>query len=162
MADNVSKAIRSQIMARVKDKNTKPELLLRKAIFKQGFRYRLHVKTLPGKPDIVLARYRAVIFINGCFWHWHGCPRSRLPADNREYWRTKIARNCNRDVENYKRLQDAGWRILIIWECALKKSSLIEAVELTRAYLVGTDSFCVIEPAQSEPRSALIRRTYLV
>lgn len=145
MADNVDKETRSRIMARVGGKNTVPEIALRKAIFCQGFRYRLHVSALPGKPDIVLPRYRAAIFINGCFWHWHGCRHSRLPSSNVAYWEVKIGRNRERDQVNYAKLLSDGWRVLIIWECALKKSNITEAACLTRDYLNGDDIFCVIE-----------------
>ena len=124
MTDTVTKEVRSQIMARVPCKDTKPELLLRKALFARGLRYRLHSSKLPGKPDLVFPRYKTVLFVNGCLWHWHGCNRSRMPKTNVDYWLAKITRNQRRDSENYLALTAKGWRILIVWECAIKLSSL--------------------------------------
>ncbi|OFW98599.1 MAG: very short patch repair endonuclease [Alphaproteobacteria bacterium RIFCSPHIGHO2_12_FULL_63_12] len=112
---------RSEIMRAVKAKDTKPEIALRKALFSKGFRYRLHVKTLPGRPDIVFPKHRAVIFVHGCFWHGHDCVRgARAPKTNAEYWRSKIARNRKRDHDAIVALQRHGWRIKISWECDLK------------------------------------------
>lgn len=124
MADTVSKAIRSRIMARVRGANTKPEIALRKVLFARGFRYGLHGRRLPGKPDLVSPKYKAVIFVHGCFWHWHGCARCRMPVSNADYWRAKIARNRARDDAHVAELQLLGWRVLIVWECALKARML--------------------------------------
>ncbi len=107
-------------MSRVGSKDTKPELLIRKGLHALGFRYRLHVKDLPGKPDLVFPKYCSLIFVNGCFWHGHLCNLYRFPKSNIEYWRGKIRRNVERDASNVTRLNDTGWRILIIWECATK------------------------------------------
>lgn len=120
MADTVSPEKRSDVMSRVRSKDTKPELLIRKGLHALGFRYRLHAKNLPGKPDLVFAKYRSLIFVNGCFWHGHLCDLYRFPKSNTEYWKGKIKRNVERDAANLKRLNDTGWRILIIWECAIK------------------------------------------
>lgn len=120
MTDTVSPAKRSDVMSRVRSTDTKPELLIRKGLHALGFRYRLHAKDLPGKPDLVFPRYKALIFVNGCFWHGHDCNLYRFPKSNTEYWKGKIARNVERDASNIKRLKDAGWRILVIWECATK------------------------------------------
>ncbi|MCE2472549.1 MAG: DNA mismatch endonuclease Vsr, partial [Anaerolineae bacterium] len=106
MTDTVSPEKRSQVMARVGSKDTKPELLIRKGLHARGFRYRLHVKSLPGKPDLVFPRYKSVIQINGCFWHGHACPRCRMPSSNTEYWNRKIARNMERDISNRQSLLD--------------------------------------------------------
>lgn len=133
-------------MRRVRAKDTKPEVALRKMLFSLGLRYRLHVKELFGTPDIVLARYRSVIFINGCFWHWHGCRRSRMPAENAQYWKTKIERNKIRDRANYQKLFSDQWRVLVIWECALKKSCIDDAGRLAAEWIKGKDSFGIIEP----------------
>jgi len=107
-------------MSKVRSKDTKPELQIRRGLYALGFRYRLHVSDLPGKPDLVFPRYKAVIFVNGCFWHGHSCSLYRFPKSNTDYWTEKIKRNVERDTSNIKRLTDAGWRILIIWECATK------------------------------------------
>ncbi len=119
--DVFSKEKRAEIMRRVKGANTKPEMIVRKALFAIGHRYRLNVKDLPGKPDIVLKKHRTVIFIHGCFWHGHNCKRgARIPKTNREYWEQKIARNKARDAKNQKALKDLGWRVITVWECTLK------------------------------------------
>ncbi|HOP20163.1 MAG TPA: very short patch repair endonuclease [Parvularculaceae bacterium] len=112
---------RSEVMRAVKGANTKPELKLRKALFARGFRYRLHARDLPGKPDLVFPRYRSVIFINGCFWHGHDCARgARVPKSNRDYWLAKVARNKARDEDIVKALAALGWRAYIVWECSLQ------------------------------------------
>ena len=121
MADVHSKETRSYNMSRIKNHNTKPEIIVRKYLFHRGFRYRINVKNLPGKPDIVLPRYKIVIFINGCFWHKHeGCPYFVIPKTRTEWWMDKINKNKTRDTEQQKQLQEAGWTVLIIWECELK------------------------------------------
>ena len=136
MADNHSKDIRSKNMSHIRSTNTIPEVVVRKYLFSKGFRYRKNVRTMPGRPDIVLPKYRAVIFVNGCFWHKHDCPRFVWPSSNEEYWRKKILRNVERDAKNYKLLEEAGWKVLVIWECQLKKkqfeatmTELISALE---------------------------------
>lgn len=121
MADNLSKEVRHKNMSHIRSTNTKPEEILRKHLFAHGFRYRKNVRTLPGCPDIVLPRYRAAIFVNGCFWHKHDCPRFVWPTSNEEYWHSKIMRNVERDRENCKKLEDCGWRVYVVWECQLKK-----------------------------------------
>ena len=121
MADNHSKEVRSMNMSHIRSKNSKPEELVRKYLFSKGFRYRKNVKTLPGCPDIVLPRYKTVIFVNGCFWHKHDCPRFVWPSTNEEYWRPKIMGNVERDKRNLAELQQLGWTVLTVWECELKK-----------------------------------------
>lgn len=121
MADTKTPAERSENMSRIRSTNTKPEEIVRKYLFSKGFRYRKNDKRYPGKPDIVLPKYRTVIFVNGCFWHMHGCSRSRLPKSNQEYWKPKIERNIERDADAKKKLEAEGWRVIIIWECELKK-----------------------------------------
>ena len=112
---------RSAVMRAVKSSNTKPEIALRKALFALGYRYRLNVKTLPGKPDLVFAKHRTVIFVHGCFWHGHDCKRGRrVPKTNRDYWTAKIARNRARDEKNEAALAALGWRVITVWECELK------------------------------------------
>lgn len=121
MTDNHTKEIRSMNMSHIRSTNTKPEEIVRKYLFSKGLRYRKNVKKLPGCPDIVLKKYNAVIFVNGCFWHKHDCGRFVWPSSNIEYWRRKIERNIERDQNNLKELKNIGWRVFIIWECELKK-----------------------------------------
>ena len=116
------KKTRSYNMSMIKGKNTKPEELVRKYLFSQGFRYRKNVRTLPGSPDIVLPKYKTVIFVNGCFWHGHkGCRYFVWPENNADFWREKITTNIQRDVRKIALLEQAGWRVRVIWECELKK-----------------------------------------
>lgn len=122
MADNHSKEVRSKNMSHIRSTNSKPEEIVRKYLFSKGFRYRKNVRTLPGCPDIVLPKYHTVIFVNGCFWHRHDCGRFVCPSSNTEYWIPKINRNVERDKQNHKKLIDMGWKVLIIWECELKKN----------------------------------------
>lgn len=107
-------------MSGIRGKDTKPELIVRKALFREGFRYRLHDKRLPGKPDLVLPKYNAVIFVHGCFWHGHDCHLFKWPKTRKDFWRKKIARNKDVDKRNYRKLKEEGWYILTVWECALK------------------------------------------
>ncbi|QTE35734.1 DNA mismatch endonuclease Vsr [Mucilaginibacter gossypii] len=125
MADVHSKETRSYNMSRIKSKDTKPELLVRKFLHKNGFRYRLHVKDMPGKPDIVLPKYKTVIFIHGCFWHGHeGCRYFVVPKTRTEWWLNKIKGNTSNDIKAETALIANGWKIIKIWECELKKASL--------------------------------------
>lgn len=107
-------------MSGIRGKNTKPEILIRSKLHRQGFRFRLHVRDLPGKPDIVLPRYRAAIFVHGCFWHGHDCPLFKLPSTRRDFWREKIERNQKNDLNAKKLLLDSGWRVGVVWECAIR------------------------------------------
>lgn len=118
-----NKEIRSYNMSRIKGKKTKPEEVVAKYLFANGFRYRRNVKGLPGTPDIVLKKYRTVIFVNGCFWHCHeGCKWFVLPETNAEFWKKKFNCNRERDKQNYKKLQDDGWNVIIVWECEIRHS----------------------------------------
>ena len=121
MADTKTPAERSENMSRIRSTNTKPEEIIRKYLFSHGFRYRKNDKRYPGKPDIVLPQYRTIIFVNGCFWHMHGCSRSRLPRSNQDYWKPKIERNIQRDAANQQKLEADGWKVIVVWECELKK-----------------------------------------
>ena len=124
--DSLTPEKRCWNMSRIPSKNTKPEEVVRKYLFSKGFRYRKNDKRLPGKPDIVLPKYKTVIFVNGCFWHNHkDCQGSRLPKSNTEFWKTKLESNTLRDKRHYKELSDAGWRIIIVWECSLKNKQCI-------------------------------------
>ena len=110
------------MMASIRGKNTSPELVLRKALHRLGFRYILHDRRLPGHPDIVFPKYRAVVFVHGCFWHRHsGCSYAAIPASNKDFWKRKFIQNIERDSRNIGKLREAGWRVAIVWECALKK-----------------------------------------
>ena len=120
MTDVVSPKTRSQMMSGIQGKNTKPELMIRKALHQKGFRYRLHDKSLPGKPDLVFPKYKAVIQINGCFWHRHDCHLFKWPSTRPKFWKNKISSNRERDAKNKVELKKQGWRVLTIWECALK------------------------------------------
>jgi DNA mismatch endonuclease (patch repair protein) len=121
MPDVHDKATRSYNMSRIRSKNTKPELLVRKFLFAQGLRYRLHNKNLPGKPDIVLSKYKTVIFVHGCFWHGHeGCKYFVVPKTRTEWWLEKITGNIANDRKNFEKLEVIGWKIIEIWECELK------------------------------------------
>ncbi len=121
MADNHTPEERSYNMSRIRSIDTKPEEKVRKYLFAQGFRYRKNVKKLPGCPDIVLPKYKTIIFVQGCFWHMHNCGRFHWPTSNQEYWEPKILRNAERDQQNKEKLQDLGWTVMTVWECELKK-----------------------------------------
>ena len=120
MPDIVSRETRSRMMSGIRGKNTKPELLIRSALHRHGFRYRLHPKNLPGKPDIALPRHHAVIFVHGCFWHGHDCSLFTPPDTRRDFWAQKIDGNRRRDATVGEELTDLGWRRLVVWECALR------------------------------------------
>lgn len=125
-------------MAGIRGKNTRPEIVIRKALHRQGFRFRLHEKSLPGKPDLVLPKYRAVIFVHGCFWHGHDCHLFKWPSSRPDFWRTKIEGNKANDEKALQALRQDGWRSLTIWECALKgktKKPLDEVIETASEWL---------------------------
>lgn len=130
MTDVLTTEQRRLNMSRVRGKDTKPEMLIRRGLHARGLRYRLHDRKLAGKPDLVFPRYRAVLFVHGCFWHAHGCHLSKMPATRREFWRTKLQRNAARDESNVNALQAAGWRVLVIWECALRGPGRLEQENL--------------------------------
>lgn len=135
--DKFSQKKRSEIMSKISGKETKPEILVRKYLFSKGFRYRKNVKTLPGKPDIVLPKYKTVIFVNGCFWHGHkNCKKANLPTTNVNFWKEKIDKNIVRDKKNIHDLKKMGYNVIIIWQCSLtvkKRDKTLEKV--TRALL---------------------------
>jgi DNA mismatch endonuclease, patch repair protein len=125
MADRLSTEARSRIMRAIRDKHTKPERAVRQYLFSHGYRYRLHLKKLPGKPDLAFPGRKKVIFVHGCFWHQHAdihCPIRVAPSSNQEYWIPKLQRNIARDAENVLSLRRLGWKILVIWECELRKN----------------------------------------
>ncbi|MCY3852920.1 MAG: very short patch repair endonuclease [Gammaproteobacteria bacterium] len=120
MPDIVDPETRSRMMSNIRGKDTKPELLIRHALHAKGLRYRLHVKDIPGRPDMVFPRFRAVVFVHGCFWHGHNCSLFRLPDTRAEFWKVKIERNKKRDKEVATMLSENGWRYLVVWECATR------------------------------------------
>lgn len=136
MADIVCKEVRSKMMSGIRAKNTKPELIIRKGLFAKGLRYRLHDKKLPGKPDLVFPKFRVVLFVNGCFWHGHACDLFKIPSTNSDFWNNKIGTNQANDEKNKELLLAAGWRVVTIWECAIKGkrrldfNTLISSVEV--------------------------------
>lgn len=111
-------------MSKVRAKETKPEVLVRKYLFKLGYRYRKNVKTLPGSPDIVLPKYKTVIFIHGCFWHGHSCKDGMLPSSNLEYWKQKTESNIKRDKKRIAELKKSGWKVIVLWQCKLKSKTI--------------------------------------
>lgn len=122
MADVHSKEVRSYNMSQIKGKDTTPEIQVRKYLFSKGFRYRKNVSNMPGKPDIVLPKYHTCIFVNGCFWHRHvGCKYAAIPKTRQSFWEDKFKKTVANDRENVKQLKNAGWKVLIVWECELKK-----------------------------------------
>jgi DNA mismatch endonuclease, patch repair protein len=124
MSDIFTKQKRSEIMSHISGKETKPEVLVRKYLFSKGFRFRKNVKKLPGKPDIVLPKYKIVIFIHGCFWHGHLCHYGILPQSNREFWQDKIDGNKRRDERNNEDLIKMGWHVIVIWQCEIKNKEI--------------------------------------
>ena len=120
MADIVDAKTRSRMMSGIRSRNTKPEMLVRRLLHHQGFRFRIHVRDLPGRPDIVLSKYHAVIFIHGCFWHGHGCPLFKVPGTRTDFWLEKSDRNRANDAKASDALLAAGWRVAVVWECALR------------------------------------------
>ena len=122
MTDNLSASDRSRCMSRIRSRGMRPEMAVRTLVHRMGFRFRLHRRDLPGKPDLVLPRFGAVIFVHGCFWHWHQkrtCPIAGMPKSNLDYWRPKLARTRARDAQHTRALRKLGWRILVVWECDL-------------------------------------------
>ena len=129
MPDTLTQEQRRRCMSHIRSKNTKPQIIVRHELFRRGYRYRINVSKLPGKPDNVLPKYKTVIFINGCFWHGHeGCKHFVLPKSNVEYWESKILRNHQRDKETILKLQQLGWKVVIIWECEINKSQLLQTI----------------------------------
>ena len=127
MADIFSKDKRSQIMSKISGKETKPEILVRKFLFSKGFRYRKNDKRMVGKPDIVLPKYKTIIFIHGCFWHGHqNCKAATLPTTNSDFWKSKIEGNGARDQKTKNLLKKQGWRVMVIWQCRIKNKNLFE------------------------------------
>ena len=135
MTDIVDSQTRSRMMSGIRGKNTKPELALRQSLHALGFRFRLHVKGLPGKPDIVMPKYRAVIFVHGCFWHRHPeCEHARMPKSRLDFWKPKLTANAERDARQRSELEDTGWTVVTVWECEVRNdAALSRAVELIKS-----------------------------
>ncbi len=150
--DSVDAKTRSLIMARVGQRNTDVELSLRTELHKLGLRYKLHDRKLPGTPDLVFPRFSAVVFVNGCFWHFHGCHRSSVPKSRQEFWREKFQANLLRDEKNIHRLMESGWRVLTVWECALKgktASPVRTIARRTKAWLLSKARTGIIQGGDS-------------
>ena len=160
MADVMTPEQRSRCMAAIKGKDTKPEMIVRKYLFSRGLRFRVQVRKLPGNPDIVLPRYRTVIFVNGCFWHGHeGCRYFRLPKSNIEFWEQKIKNNVARDVRNENELKSLGWRVIRVWECDIKRAAGREEYlqslydTITKPQTEGYDTNYENAPLAAEPEN---------
>ena len=142
MADRISPEKRSLNMSKIRGSNTKPEMLLRSELHKLGFRFRLHGKNLPGRPDIVLQKYGAVIFVNGCFWHRHeGCRNATTPKTNTEFWNTKFSETVERDKRCRKELEASGWRVETVWECEIKDNLKTCSRNLSRKIMAKKQNF---------------------
>ena len=139
MADVVTPEVRSRMMSGIRGKNTRPEIMLRKALHSAGFRFRIHAP-LPGKPDMVFPRRRAVLFVHGCFWHAHRCHLFKWPTSRQEFWRAKIEGNRARDAVNARKLDESGWRVGVVWECALKGRTRLDFPEVIRRCSEWLDS----------------------
>lgn len=130
-----SKEKRSQVMSKIRSKNTKPEIMLRKALFAEGYRFRIHYNKLPGKPDIVFPKYKLAIFVHGCFLHYHEtCPEGRIPSTNSKFWKEKLSKNIDRDKKHNASIQSSGWTVVTIWECELNKS-ISDVIEYLKPFL---------------------------
>jgi DNA mismatch endonuclease (patch repair protein) len=131
MIDTLAKAERSECMRRIRGKNTRPEMFVRRLVYGMGYRFRLHRKDLPGCPDLVFPRYKKALFVHGCFWHSHpGCKRATIPKSHQDYWRSKLEKNRDRDKKSQAALLAAGWDIMIVWECEIKNNDLTEKIKL--------------------------------
>ena len=135
MADVVSKAKRSEMMAGIRGKDTEPEMIIRRGLHARGYRFRLHRKDLPGKPDIILPRYRVAIFVNGCFWHGHDCHLFKSPKTREAFWREKICGNIVRDRAKIEALKSAGWRVGVIWECLIRREGVESSIDALTLFL---------------------------
>lgn len=157
MTDVVDAATRSRMMAGIQGKNTSPELLIRKALHARGFRFRIHAKHLPGKPDLVLPKYNAAIFVHGCFWHGHDCRFFKVPQTRPEFWLEKIGKNRARDLVQIAALQDLGWRVLVVWECAvrsMKKQKTMLLIDLIGEWLVNGSEYLQLNEEMAEQVAA--------
>ena len=136
LADIVSPETRSRMMSGIRGRHTRPELVVRSALHARGFRFRLHVSDLPGKPDLVFPKHRAVIQVHGCFWHRHGCAKTTTPSTNVEFWETKFHQNIERDIRAEANLEKLGWRVGLVWECAMGKKAVATLVDRVEEFLL--------------------------
>lgn len=144
MADVVNPIVRSRMMSGIRGKDTQPEIVLRKGLFRLGVRYRLHVPSLPGRPDIVIGKFRVVVMIHGCFWHAHAeCRHFRLPSSNRAFWQEKLERNKARDLQHLTTLLKSDWRVAVVWECAIR-SNPHAVVQLVNRFIRSQSGFLEI------------------
>ncbi|MDH5630400.1 MAG: very short patch repair endonuclease [Gammaproteobacteria bacterium] len=151
--DIVDKTTRSRMMSGIKGKNTRPEMMIRQALFAEGFRYRLHVKTLAGKPDLVFPKFKKVIFVHGCFWHRHDCHLFKWPSTRIEFWKHKINKNVCVDSKNIQSLKDDGWTILTVWECSMKgkhKLNFNELIKMISDWLLTSNIDLVISGKEKD------------
>lgn len=146
MTDIVAPETRSRMMSGIKGKNTCPEMLLRSALHRRGFRFRLHYKDLPGKPDMVFPKYRAIVLVNGCFWHGHNCHLFKWPKTRPDFWATKLRDNVARDKRNLEIYRTRGWKTLIVWECALKGKTRLSTTEV----LATVENWLQFDPQDAE------------
>ena len=138
--DNLTRERRARLMSRVRSKNTEPEMSVRRIAHSMGFRFRVHRRDLPGRPDIVFPKYRAVVFVHGCFWHRHpGCMKATIPKSNMQFWIEKFERNMQRDSRQTQRLRDAGWKVVVVWECQVAE------LEEVRGALRGITQTCNVK-----------------
>ena len=150
MTDKMTPAQRHYCMSRIHGKATKPELKVRQWLWRHGYRYRLNVKSVPGKPDIVMRKYRTAIFVNGCFWHGHeGCDKFKMPQTNVSFWEHKISRNQERDQQNYQVLHDNGWQVIVVWECQLVPKRIEET--MLRIELLLNEHFLALHQPKVVP-----------
>ena len=156
MADIVDTETRSRMMSGIRGKNTRPEVTLRKGLHARGFRYRLHPKTMIGRPDLVLPKYRVAVFVHGCFWHRHqGCRFTSTPATRTEFWLAKFATNIRRDQTVIKELSESGWRIATVWECAIKKQTRAgRSIDLLSDWIISDGAYFEIGEEDSDLRTA--------
>ena len=156
MSDTVDRRTRSRIMQAVPRLHTHPELVVRRGLHRLGFRFRVADRRLPGSPDLKLSRYRAVVFVNGCFWHRHeGCPYATMPVSNREWWAGKFAANVSRDARKAQQLLDTGWRVMVVWECALRAEGPAVIDELAAWIRSGDTTGAIPHPRSDTGRSVL-------
>ena len=150
MTDHLTPAQRHKVMSHIHSRNTKPEKLVRQWLWRHGYRYRLNVKSVPGKPDIVMRRYRTAIFVNGCFWHGHeGCDKFRMPQTNVDFWEHKIHRNRERDQKDYQVLHENGWQVIVVWECQLTPKRIEET--MLRVELLLNEHFLALHQPKVVP-----------
>ena len=157
MADTVSPEVRSRMMAGIRRRDTKPEWAVRRHLHARGFRYRLDVRKLPGSPDIVLSRHRAAIFVHGCYWHRHpGCRYATTPKSNAAFWKGKFDRNVERDAAAIGALEEAGWRVAVVWECGLRRDRLADSLDLLDAWIREGEGGIVVP--EIPPRADAVNR----